>query len=73
MKAAIVLLSFRKKPLEYISSLVAHEGTGSILAYLKKRFAVYLHVILIHKNLTFNKIILQLQLFHFKICDRFRS
>ena len=65
MKAAIVLLSFRKKPLEYIFSPVAHEGTGSILAYLKKRFAVYPQLILYHKNLTFNKIILQIHLFHF--------
>ncbi len=36
------ILFFRTKPLQYLGWLLGHEGKGSVMAYLKKRFMIIL-------------------------------
>ena len=37
---------YREKPLEYISSLLNHEGEGSVYSYLKKRYQCIIYFFL---------------------------
>ena len=37
-----LLAHYQTKPLHYISHLLGHEGQGSILSYLKKKWVVFI-------------------------------